>query len=167
LPDGSPSGDGYTNTLNQTLKRFKLGLSPSIAAVDNSATYTSWNELVLTVRAILQRHQGSDPEVWVNTHETDASLNFYTHSDHYYTGVLAQHAGVPIGAKFALWLDYTTGVLAPNIGTRKVINKSGLLGAYSGTMARYGYSTGFDDAHLQWIDKSYLRVRGAGEILPQ
>ena len=53
VPDGHWSGDGYYETGFQSLKRLATGENDILRAVDGSATYHGWNDLVGTLRAIV------------------------------------------------------------------------------------------------------------------
>ena len=53
VPDGNPPGTGYFDTGFQSLKRLAEGANDTLAAVDGSTVYHGWNDLVATVRAIL------------------------------------------------------------------------------------------------------------------
>ena len=66
LPDGSTDGGGYADTGYQSLKLLAEAKIQTIAAIDQSTTYRSWNELVATVRALIDRERGQSPR-WTCT----------------------------------------------------------------------------------------------------
>ena len=49
VPDGHWSGDGYYETGFQSLKRLATGENEILRAVDGSATYHGWHDLVGTL----------------------------------------------------------------------------------------------------------------------
>src|SRR2546422_11650188 len=51
LPDGNTDGLGFSSTGFQSLAKLRDGSISSIAAVDGSATYGSWQGLELTIGA--------------------------------------------------------------------------------------------------------------------
>ena len=58
VPDGHWSGDGYYETGFESLKRLSSGENNVLRAVDGSATYHGWDDLVTTVRAIIAYERG-------------------------------------------------------------------------------------------------------------
>ena len=82
LPDGNVDGNGFPSTGHRTLGKLQRGEIPSLAAIDGSTTYDSWDDLVTTVRGIVAAKRGS-MRPWVNTADHDRDLNPGDHPDHY------------------------------------------------------------------------------------
>ena len=59
VPDGHWSGDGYYETGFESLKRLSSGENNVLRAVDGSATYHGWNDLVATLKAIIAYERGT------------------------------------------------------------------------------------------------------------
>jgi len=96
LPDGSPEGTGYETTGYRSLKRLAEGMIGTMTAIDGSASYRGWPDLVLMLRALLVAESGGlVPDVHVP--ESDVALNPGDHADHLFTAraVLEAAAGLP------------------------------------------------------------------------
>src|SRR5215213_4209240 len=92
LPDGRPSGSGYENTGNQSLKRLAEGEIETLTASDGSAAYKGWNDLVSTLHVLVDYERARVPVVQLNIAERDASINPHDHSDHQMTAKAALEA---------------------------------------------------------------------------
>src|SRR5271167_860109 len=67
LPDGNVNGGkGYPSTGNQSLLLLDLGAIREISAIDGSAVYFGWADLVETLRGILLYEAHGSPDVWIN-----------------------------------------------------------------------------------------------------
>jgi hypothetical protein len=96
LPDGNPDGTGYESTGNQSLKRLRDGTIETMTAIDGSAVYSGWSDLVATLRALIVAEcEGLVPDLHVP--ELDVALNPGDHADHRCTAraVLDAAAGLP------------------------------------------------------------------------
>jgi hypothetical protein len=92
VPDGHWSGDGYYDTGFESLKRLASGDNETLHAVDGSAIYHGWNDLVATLREIVAYERGNAALIQVNVAETDARINPQDHSDHLMTAKAALDA---------------------------------------------------------------------------
>lgn len=84
LPDGNPEGGGYEATGFQSLKRLAEGAIGTMTAIDGSATYRGWDDLVSTLSALIASEAtGLVPDLHIP--EIDATLNPGDHADHLFT----------------------------------------------------------------------------------
>lgn len=92
LPDGAPTGEGYGT--RGSMAQLRDGQQATITTIDSTTTYTSWGDLVSTVRAIVDMEDAgqSAPYVEVNTFEYDRTLNAHDHTDHLATADLVNNA---------------------------------------------------------------------------
>jgi hypothetical protein len=97
LPDGNPEGTGYAGTGFQSLKRLAEGRIETFSAIDKTTSYRGWDDLVATLRAIMDFERGSAPAIALNVPELDPATNPGDHSDHQMTARAALSAaeGVP------------------------------------------------------------------------
>src|SRR5215207_8300407 len=72
LPDGHPTGSGYVQTGNQSLKRLAEGQAETLTAVDGSAVYRGWEDLVSTMRALVDYERARAPVVQLNVAEQNS-----------------------------------------------------------------------------------------------
>lgn len=115
LPDGSPEGTGYADTEFQSLQRLAEGKIGTLKAIDGSACYVGWSDLVATVRAIIEAERGDVPSVQLNVPELDPVRNAGDHPDHSMTARVALDAAKGLAARRAHYLGYASGGLAENL----------------------------------------------------
>lgn len=154
LPDGSPSGAGFEINGFQSLERFRDGKFTNLKAIDGSATYAKWSDLVATVKAIFLRHGTGQT---INTHDFDETFNVGTHSDHSRTGFLARDASVGVSSMNRYWVDYETHFKEPNLTQEQTFDKHAMYGAHMATLSRYGYNFGYDAGHKAWLSRGFYR----------
>lgn len=157
LPDGNPGGGGYQASGFQSLGRSYNGNIPRIDAIDGSARYNNWGELVTTMRSIVSLHRTDNRPFWVNAQDPDDAINPGDHSDHRHTGILAWESIRPMGASFRWFQDYAINTRPANLTRRDFINKTAMFGATASILAVNGYDPTFDEFHTSFLDRSYSR----------
>src|SRR5438132_1539125 len=82
LPDGAPSGEGYSGRGSMAMLRD--GQQATLAALDGSTTYTSWTDFYTTIRAIVDYESNNQAAPFVEVHapEYDRTANPNDHPDH-------------------------------------------------------------------------------------
>src|SRR5215212_8400736 len=109
LPDGHPSGSGYQQTGNQSLKRLAEGEIETLAAVDGSTAYRGWDDLVSTLRTLVDYERGRSPAVQLNVAEQNSNINPHDHSDHQMTAKAALEATESLAcARRVYYVDYAS-----------------------------------------------------------
>lgn len=158
LPDGFPDGS-RTGSLQQLYEK-KVS---STSALDGSATYVGWQSLVTTLQQLIQYEKGSLSSMWLNAADTDKTKNPNDHSDHYYSSMAAQQAVASLGCNKALYVDYASAGMTPNVPTGELIDKSGTLAAYTKVMDDGGFTDrdSWDDGHVTWLSRNYFRTVSA------
>ena len=81
-PDGNPEGGGYVETGYQSLKRLAKGEIETLSAVDGSSVYHGWDDLLATLRGIIDFERGSSLAVDLHIPEIDSIINANDHADH-------------------------------------------------------------------------------------
>lgn len=160
LPDGNVNtGRGYPSTGNQSLLLLDLGDIPQISAIDGSAVYVGWADLVATLRDILIYEAQGSPEVWVNIPETNLVINPNDHWDHIYTGIAMQDAIAPLPCvNAALFTGYVSASLPINLGTSDMMLQTGLWAVTTSALTdSYQLST-WDAGHNLFLGREYFRV---------
>jgi hypothetical protein len=148
---------------------------PTLTAVDGSTTYTSWNDLVLTltslVRAEADPAQSSD--LSFNIQDPDHEANPEDNPDHYATGdAMVKVVESFEGAKVTLYCEYYTVVIPANTLCRAddptqttncgtLENKSAIFAATSFAIADGSWSSTWDPKkspnHVNWLPRTYSR----------
>lgn len=114
LPDGNPDGTGYEATGRQSLKRLAAGDIAAMTAIDGSASYRGWADLVATLRRmILAEAEGQIPELHVP--ESDATRNPGDHADHMATAMVVRAAAAGLAARFVHHTGYASSERPENL----------------------------------------------------
>ncbi len=155
LPDGFPDGS-RAGSLQQLYERRVSRTS----ALDGSATYDGWQSLVTTLEQLIRFELGSIPNLWLNAADTDKTKNPNDHSDHYYSSMAAQQAVASLRCNKALYVDYASAGMPPNVSTGELIDKAVTLAAYTKVMDDAGFTDrdSWDDAHVEWLSRNYFRT---------
>jgi len=134
LPDGKRNGAGFPRYDHQSLRLLRAKRISSMTAVDSSATYQGWSDLVATVEELV----GTDGESGVLIHTTDPSkaANPHDHFDHRMAGLLVEDLrkrGVS-GARY--YEGYALATRAANRSNAQARVKTGIFMAYDSEMMR-------------------------------
>lgn len=163
LPDGNVNGGrGYPSTGNQSLLLLEQDAIPELSAIDGSAVYFGWADLVATLRGILLYEAQGSPDVWVNVPETDPIINPNDHPDHIYTGMAMLDAIAPLPCvNAALFTGYVSATMPINLGASEVMLQTGLWAVTTAALTdSYQLST-WDPGHNSFVGREYFRVVAA------
>jgi hypothetical protein len=160
LPDGNVNtGRGYPSTGSQSLLLLDLGAILKISAIDGSATYFGWADLVGTLRGILLYEAHSSPDVWINVPDTDLTINPGDHPDHIYTGIAMLDAIAPLPCvNAALFTGYVSGTLPINLETGDVMLQAGLWAVTTSALTDSYHLSEWDPATVLSLGRQYFRV---------
>ena len=159
LPDGGGAGNGFPLTSNASLRKLKLGNIATLAAIDGSAVYTGWADLVTTVRRILTFERGTDNQVWVYKTSPNTTFNAGDHSDHVYSGIAANDAFVD-----SLWVgivefsNYNSASSPANLSNTDHVNSTVLFATVSEALSENLYTGVFDEGHKSWLAMDIFNV---------
>ena len=161
LPDGNIDGSGYSYTNLETLKKLYEGTISSISAVDGSTTYNSLNDLIETLKSLLEIEYYNPSNMIFNSADDDTSINPGDHSDHIFSSKIIQDVAntMPnVNAIKNLYIDYHTASLPQNVFGDDYLVSAGTWGTTaSGLSDNYQNSTWQAD-HNVWIGKQYFRT---------
>lgn len=159
LPDGSGEGSGYPLHDWASLIKLKNGEIRSIRAVDGSATYTSWADLVKTLTTIVKTQAAGSPNVWLDTHEIDPVASPGDHSDHLATGlaVAAIQPSLPC-VNLAHHVGYANSGLV-NLDLDDIENRAATFANYASGQAEKGYpGVIWEPTHKSWLAGMVMRL---------
>ncbi len=162
LPDGNVDGGvGYPSTGNQSLLLLASGADPEISAIDGTASYFGWADLVATLRGILLYEAHGSADVWVNVPDPDPSINPNDHPDHTYTGKAMLEAIAPLRCvNAALFAGYVSATMPINLGTSETMLQAGLWAVTTSALTdSYQVST-WDAEHDSFLGRQYFRMLG-------
>src|SRR5438046_9635514 len=90
LPDGKRDAPGYASYGNQSMRRLRSRKISTITAVDGSAAYSGWADLVASVAEILG--ETGDAGSIIHTTDPSVALNPHDHFDHRMAGLLVDES---------------------------------------------------------------------------
>jgi hypothetical protein len=162
LPDGNINGGrGYPSTGNQSLLLLASGSIPQISAIDGSASYFGWADLVETLRGILVYEAQGSPDVWINVPDTDPLVNPNDHPDHIYTGRAMLDAIVPLRCvNAALFTGYVSATMPINLGASEVMLQTGLWAVTTSALTDSYQLSAWDSGHNSFVGRQYFRILG-------
>jgi hypothetical protein len=162
VPDGNPSGSGYQTTGNQSLERLAAGEIATLTAVDGSAVYRGWTDLVATVRAIVTEERGHAPSVQLNVAEQDTKLNPGDHSDHRMTAKAALEAAGQIAcARRVYYIDYASSKLPENLDAQQRELESSVLAVTAAGILAFDHTSIWARYHRSYLGRNYFRAEEA------
>jgi LmbE family N-acetylglucosaminyl deacetylase len=133
LPDGHRNGIGFARHSHQSLRKLRRKRIASISAVDGSADYKSWADVVSTVGALIGKGS-TDRIVTVHTSDPSAVVNPHDHFDHRMAGLLVYDSRRQNRWNVAYYTGYALASRAPNRSEDQVRQKTSLFLAYDNVM---------------------------------
>jgi hypothetical protein len=159
LPSCAMSSDGYAG--RGCLSDLRDGYRSSLVALDGSATYTSWADLVTTVRGIIDyesNNQGA-PFVEVNSPDYDRVANKPNHPDNLATADLVLAASASRSWNISWFIDYNTMNLPVNLSQTVHDIKRDAYYAYDNYMGAAGLGRGqWEPEYQAWLWRTYFRT---------
>jgi len=154
------------------------GAFPTLSAVDDSATYQSWRDLVLTLKSVVRKEAGQtqNSNLSFNIQDPDRNANEFDNPDHYATGaaMLEVIQDFP-GSNVTLHCEYVTDLNPANVlctgnappensNCVPLQNKAAVFAATSFAIADSSWSSTWDPnanpSHTSWLSRLYTRVPG-------
>ncbi|MGP0088988.1 MAG: hypothetical protein ACLPKB_03360 [Xanthobacteraceae bacterium] len=162
LPDGNLTGAGFPETGNQSLQRLASGQIKTLWAVDGSAVYHEWTDLVSTLKAILDHERGRSPTIQLNVAELDSSINPDDHPDHRMTAQAALGAAAGLAcARRAYYVDYASAQLPENLNEQERDMESSVLAVTAAGIEAFDHGSIWQRHHQAYLGRNYFRVEEA------
>ena len=158
LSDGAPNGQGYTPNA-ESLQHLYEGKVQQVTAVDQSATYSGWDDLKKTVASIISAEASPIGRASVNLMDPDKFVNPDDHSDHLHTSLLVQDSlKNKKCVSFSYFQTYDTSWQDVNVGTDDLVNQAALFGVMESGKGDSGYPGSWEAFHKTWLGKNYFRT---------
>ncbi|MGE0563554.1 MAG: hypothetical protein AB7O50_03480 [Pseudolabrys sp.] len=159
VPDGNPLGEGYYDTGFQSLKRLASGNIVAMRAIDGSATYHGWSDLVATVRAIIDIERGEAPDVQINVADRDDRINPRDHSDHIMTAKSALDAVADLSCvRRVHYIDYASSKLPENLSARDRDMESSVFAVTLSGVLAYDHGVSWNHYDQSFVGRNYFRI---------
>jgi hypothetical protein len=159
VPDGNPGGTGYAGTGWQSLKRFADGAIDTLTAIDDSAAYRGWGDLVATMRAIMAFERDGAALMQINVADPDPAINPGDHSDHLMTSRLAVEAAKDLGCvRRVYYVDYASSKLPENLNARQRDMESSVFAVTLAGVLAFDHGTAWRRYDDWYVGRNYFRV---------
>jgi hypothetical protein len=135
LPDGHRNGIGFARHSYQSLRKLRLKRITSISAVDGSAAYNSWADVMSTVGALIGV-SSADRIATVHTSDPSVVVNPHDHFDHRMAGLLVYDSRKQNGWNVVYYTGYALATRAANRSEDQVRQKTSLFLAYDKVMTK-------------------------------
>jgi LmbE family N-acetylglucosaminyl deacetylase len=134
LPDGRRDGSGFAHNAFQSLRKLHATRISALRAVDTSATYSGWQDLVTTVEEIIRRERIVGSPITVHANDPNAAINPADHSDHQMAGLVATTMRTRAPAEVIYYVGYALAARPDNRTRAETREKSALFLAYDREM---------------------------------
>jgi hypothetical protein len=160
VPDGHWSGDGYYDTGFESLRRLSSGENSVLRAVDGSATYHGWDDLVATLKVIIAYERGHAALMQLNVAETDTRINAQDHSDHLMTAKAALDAAKDLSCvRRVYYVDYASSRLPQNLDAQQRDMESSVFAVTLAGVQAFDHSTAWHHYDQSFVGRNYFRVQ--------
>jgi LmbE family N-acetylglucosaminyl deacetylase len=169
LPDGNPAGSGYPETGNQSLQRLACGDIDTCSAIDGSAAYHGWSDLVAALRAIVDVERARCPGVDLHVPEPDPAINPGDHSDHLATTRAVLDAlGSRTPAHWYYHTGYSSAALPENLTAQQRDMKSAVFAVTVAGVLALDHGAAWRHYDQAYAGRSGVRIeKGAQSAAPQ
>jgi hypothetical protein len=168
VPDGNASGSGYPDTGFQSLRRLAEGKIATLAAVDGSAAYRGWSDLVSTMRTLIDSERGSAPRVQLNVAELDQRSNAADHSDHLMTAQAALDAAGGLAcARRVHYIEYASWKMPENLDPQQRDLESSVFAVTAAGVRAFDHGMNWRAYDQSFVGRHYFRIEeGNGACAP-
>ncbi len=161
LPDGNASGDGYATTGWQSLRRLASGGIDELVAIDGSAHYRGWHDLIATLRALIELERAGTP-VDLHIPELDAALNPDDHSDHRLTAQAVREAANDLSASWVHHVGYASGSRPENLSAEARDMKAAVYAVTMAGVLAFDHPVSWQHYDQLFVGRGYMRVEKRG-----
>lgn len=134
LPDGRRDGSGFEHNAFQSLRKLHASRISAVRAVDTSATFRNWGDLIATVEEIIGRERVAGSPITVHANDPNAAINPGDHSDHQMAGLVATAMRTRAPAEVIYYVGYALAARPDNRTRAQTREKSALFLAYDREM---------------------------------
>ena len=157
LPDGRRNGTGFARHSHESLRKLRRERTASISAVDGSAVYDSWADLMSTVNELIGE---SSADRIVTIHASDPSVvaNPHDHFDHRMAGLLVADLRRKNRWNVVYYAGYALATRAANRTNDQAREKTALFRAYDRVMTQANVKWSAYREHPAFYSECMLRT---------
>ena len=134
LPDGKRNGAGFGLHSYQSLRKLRAGRITAISAIDGSTSYRGWEDVVATVRQLID--SSSREDIMLHTTDPSVTVNPHDHFDHRMTGLLVADLRKTRNWRARYYVGYALATRAANRSQDQAREKTAIFLAYDKEMTR-------------------------------
>lgn len=156
LPDGKRNGAGFARQGYQSLRKLRGKKIAAISAIDGSAIYLGWGDLIATASVLV----GSSPLADIVVHVSDPSVaaNPHDHFDHRMAGLLVNDLRKRQKWNTQYYVGYALATRAANRSTDQAREKTAIFLAYDKEMMRVNKAWSAYEEHPAFYSECMLRT---------
>jgi LmbE family N-acetylglucosaminyl deacetylase len=156
LPDGKRNGAGFARHGYQSLRKLRGKRIAAITAIDGSAAYLGWGDLIATASILV----GSSPITDIVVHTSDPSItaNPHDHFDHRMTGLLVNDLRKRQKWNTQYYVGYALATRAANRSTDQAREKTAIFLAYDKEMMRVNKAWSAYGEHPAFYSECMVRT---------
>jgi len=160
LPDGNRNGAGFARNDFESLRKLRTKRIAVAHAIDNSARYAGWRDLVATVSGLVRMVSDSMNAHDVVLHTTDPSvrINPHDHYDHRMAGKLTESLLTANNWTGRYYIGYALATRAPNRTSLQRQEKLEVFSAYDRAMTQINAKWSAYGEHPQFYAECMLRT---------
>jgi len=158
LPDGRRNGKGFARYGYQSLRKLRAKQISEIKAIDSSASYQGWSDLIATLGAIVDLDSAG---VTMHTSDPSVARNPHDHFDHRMAGALVADLRKQNHSGAMYYLGYALATRADNRSNDQTHAKTALFIAYDREMMAVNRKWGAYEEHrafyTECMQRTYVR----------
>jgi hypothetical protein len=155
LPDGRRNGAGFDRYSFQSMRKLRAKKIAKMTAVDGSAAYQGWEDLVSTVGSLVG---ASDGGVQIHTMDPGIAANPHDHFDHRLVGLLTDELRKRTRLDVRYYVGYALASRAANRSTGQAREKTAIFMAYDREMMRENKNWSAYREHPAFYSECMLRT---------
>jgi len=157
LPDGKRNGAGFVRYNSQSLRKLRGRKIATVSAIDGSATYRGWEDLMATTNRLIGSSTAGSRSV-VHTSDPSIAANPHDHFDHRMAGLLVNDLRKKERWDTHYYAGYALATWAANRSSDQAREKTAIFLAYDNEMMRANKSWSAYAEHPAFYADCMLRT---------
>ena len=157
LPDGKRNGAGFARHDYQSLRKLREKRISAITAIDGSAGYQGWDDLLATT-SVLVTSDGDSADISVHTSDPSVAANPHDHFDHRMAGLLIDDLRKKTKWNTQYYVGYALATRGANRSTGQAREKTAIFLAYDREMIRANKAWSAYGEHPTFYSECMLRT---------
>ena len=157
LPDGKRNGLGFARHDYQSLRKLRGRKIGAMVAIDGSATYAGWQDLIATMSKLIGLNSAT-AEIVVHANDPSIAANPHDHFDHRMAGLLVEDLRKGQTWTTQYYVGYALSTRAANRSADQAREKTAIFLAYDKEMMRVNKAWSAYAEHPTFYSECMLRT---------